>query len=64
MQSIFIHHYLFFLDWGAGPSKTDMISPTFIDDEACNPVQTFLNGTSFNFPSSKNIYNIHTYDSI
>ncbi|XP_060871143.1 uncharacterized protein LOC132945423 isoform X2 [Metopolophium dirhodum] len=41
-----------FSDWGAGSSKTDLLSPSFIDDEACNPIQTFPQETNFNFPST------------
>lgn len=44
---------LFILDWGAGPSKTDLHSPSFIDDEASNAVQSFPHEINFNFPSSK-----------
>ncbi|XP_025424380.1 uncharacterized protein LOC112693497 isoform X2 [Sipha flava] len=39
-----------FSDWGAGPSKTDLLSPSFIDDEACNTIQTFSHETNFKFP--------------
>lgn len=44
---------LFILDWGAVPLKTDLLSPSFIDEEACNPIQTFSHETNFKFPSSK-----------
>lgn len=46
---------LFISDWGAGSSKTDLLSPSFIDDEVCNPIQTSSRETNFNFSSSKTL---------
>lgn len=46
-------NFIVFSDWGAGPSKTDLHSPSFIDDETSNAIHNFPHEINFNFPSSK-----------
>lgn len=46
-------------DWGTGPLKTDLLSPSFIDDETCNSIQTFSNENNFNFPLSETLVHMH-----